>query len=44
MVIDLSSHISKPNDSISSEIEVEESGGEKMGGVSNVILRDILPD
>ena len=46
MVLDLSSHISKDDDSISSDSfsEVDGGGGEKMGGVHNIILRGISPE
>ena len=46
VVVDLSSHSSKDNDSISSDSENHADGdvGEKMGGVHNVILHGILPE
>ena len=44
VVIDLSSHSSKPDNSIRSERETEGCGGENMGGVPNIISRGASPD
>ena len=46
VVVDLSSHSGKDDDIISSDndSDADGGGGEKMGGVSNVILRGILPE
>ena len=43
-MVDLSSHINDTNNSNRSESDTEGRGDEKMGGVSNVVLRGILPD
>ena len=43
VVVDRSSHSSKDDDIISSDSDADRGGGEKMGGVRNVILRGILP-
>ena len=44
MFVDLSSHSSRDDDSISSDSDADGVGGEKMGGVPNVISHGISPD
>ena len=44
VVVDLSIHISKYDESIISDSDAYRDGGEHMGGVLNVISRGILPD
>ena len=44
VVVDLSSHSIKDDDSIRSDSDTDGGGGETMGGVPNVIFRGISPD